>query len=92
MKYLYKSKSELVIYGDINTDYLTASYHKQCLGSILTSSNFISIADFATRIQNYASTVISIICIGSSRKDCIYIEAVIDGLSDNYAKLLIKQI
>jgi exonuclease III len=29
--YLYKSTAEFVICGDININYLTESYHKQCL-------------------------------------------------------------
>jgi hypothetical protein len=53
------------------------------------SSNLTSIVDFPIRIQNYSSTVISDIFVGSCRKDCIYIEPVIDGLSDHDAKLLV---
>jgi hypothetical protein len=34
---LSKPKPESVIGGDINTDYLTESHHKQCPDSLLTS-------------------------------------------------------
>jgi hypothetical protein len=42
MNYLYKTKAEFVIYGDINIDYRAESYHKQCLNPILTSFNLMS--------------------------------------------------
>jgi hypothetical protein len=51
------------------------------------TSNLTSIVQFTTRIQNYSSFVIGNIFIGSCRKDCVYIELVIDGLSGHAAKL-----
>jgi exonuclease III len=86
--YLYKPKAEFVICGDININYLTESYHVECLKSVLTCFNLMSVVNFPTRIQNYSSTAIHNVFIDSSRKDNISIEPVINGLSD-YARLLV---
>lgn len=51
------------------------------------SSNLRSIVDFPRKIQNYSSNVIGNLFLGSSRRDCIYIEPVVDGSSDCDAKL-----
>jgi exonuclease III len=56
--YLYKPTTEFVICGDININYLTESYHKQCLNSLLASFNLMSIVSFPTRIQNYSNAAI----------------------------------
>jgi hypothetical protein len=87
--YLHKPTAELVICGDININYLTESYHKQCLNSLLASFNLMSIVNFPTRIQNYSSTAIDNVFIDSSRKEHISIEMVINGLSDHDAQLLV---
>jgi hypothetical protein len=87
--YLYKPTAEFVICGDININYLTESYHKQCLNSLLASFNLMSIVNFPTRIQNYSNTVIVNVFIDSSRKEHISIELVINGLSDHDAQLLV---
>jgi exonuclease III len=50
LDYLYKPAAEFVICGDININYLTESYHKQCLNSLLASFNLISIVNIPTRI------------------------------------------
>jgi hypothetical protein len=41
----------------------------------------MSIVNFTTRIQNYSSTAIDNVFIGSSRREHISIEPVINGLS-----------
>jgi hypothetical protein len=89
INYLYKPTAESVIFGDINIDYLTESYHKQCLNSLLAFFNLMSIVNFPTRIQNYSSTAIDNVFMDSSRKEHISIEPVINGLSDHDAQLLV---
>jgi predicted transcriptional regulator len=49
----------------------------------------MSIVNFPTRIQNYSSTATDNVFIDSSRKYNISIEAVIHGLSDHDAQLLV---
>jgi hypothetical protein len=83
INHLYKPKAEFIICGDISTDFLTKSHHKQCLISLLTSFNTISTVDFPTRIQNGSSTTIDNVFIHSTRKDHYSIKPVINGLSDH---------
>jgi hypothetical protein len=89
MNYLYKPKTEFVICGDINIDYLFESYCKQCLNSLLISFNLTSIVSFPTRIQNSSNSAIDNIFIDSSRLEHISIKPVINGLSDHDAQLLV---
>jgi hypothetical protein len=56
---------------------------------LLTSSNIISIVDVPSRIQNYSNDVIGDIFIGESKKNCIHVEPLIDGLPNHYAKLIV---
>jgi exonuclease III len=76
LDYLYKPTAELVICGDININYLTESYHKQCLNSLLAACNLMSMVNFPTRIQNYSSTAIDNVFIDNSRIQHISIEPV----------------
>jgi hypothetical protein len=87
--YLYTPTAEFAICGNMNINYLTESYYKQCLNSLLASFNLMSIANFPTRIQNYSSTATDNVFIDSSRKEHISIEPVINGLSDHDAQLLV---
>jgi hypothetical protein len=67
INYLYNAKSEFIICGDINMDFLTESHNKQCLISLLTSFNLTSTANFVTRIQNGSSTTTNNVFIDSNR-------------------------
>jgi hypothetical protein len=58
LKYLYEPKTEFLICGDINTDYLSESNRKKQLSSLLTTYNLSHTVNFATRIQNRSSTAI----------------------------------
>jgi len=70
LNYLYIPKAEFVICGgDIDINYLTESYHKQCLNSILTSFILMSIVNFPTGIQNYSCTATDNVFIDCSRKE-----------------------
>ena len=53
LKYLYKPKTEFLICGDINADYLLESSRekKKHLSSLLTTYNLSHTINFATRIQ-----------------------------------------
>jgi hypothetical protein len=58
-----------MISGDVNTDFLTESHHKQCLVPLLASFDLTSTVNFPTRIQNGSSTAIDNVFIDSTRKD-----------------------
>lgn len=83
MNYFYKPKPKFVTCYDINDDYLVVKYQKECLNSLVTS-NHTSVVHFPTRIQNYSSTVTGNIFKVTYRNDHIYIEPMMDGLSDQY--------
>jgi hypothetical protein len=88
LKYLYEPKTELLICGDINTDYLTESNLKKQLSSLLTTYNLSHTVNFATRIQNRSSTAIDNIFVDNSRLGSSITTPLINVLSDHDAQLL----
>jgi hypothetical protein len=58
LKYLYNQKTEFLICGVINIDYLNQNYQKIQINSLLTSYNLIHTVNFATRIENDSRTAI----------------------------------
>jgi hypothetical protein len=89
LKYLYKPKSQLLICGDINTDYLIESnLKKKQLASLLTTYNLSHTVNFATRIQNESSTATEYIFVDKSRLQSSSTSPLINGLSDHDAQLL----
>jgi endonuclease/exonuclease/phosphatase family metal-dependent hydrolase len=88
LKYLYKPKTEFLLCGDINTDYLLDSNQKKYLSSLLTTYNLFHRVDFATRIQNKSGTAIDNIFVDNSRLGSTIISPLINGLSDHDAQLL----
>jgi hypothetical protein len=87
--YLYKPRAEFIISGDVNTDFLTESHHKQRLVSLLTSFNLTSTVNFPTRIQNGSSTTIDNVFIDTTRKDRYSIKSMKNGLSNHDAQLIV---
>jgi endonuclease/exonuclease/phosphatase family metal-dependent hydrolase len=88
LKYLYKPKTEFLICGDINTDYLLESNRKKCLSSLLTTYNLSHTIDFATRMQNKPSTAIDNVFMDNSRLGSTITFPLLNGLSDHDAQLL----
>jgi hypothetical protein len=88
LKHLYKPKSEPLICGDINTDYLIESNRKKQLASLLTMYNLLHTVNFATRTQNESSTVIDNIFVDNSRLQSSSTSPLINGLSAHDAQLL----
>jgi hypothetical protein len=56
LKHLNNPKSEFLICGDINVDYLNDNNRKK---KLLTTYNLSHTVNFATRTQNYSSTMIN---------------------------------
>ena len=81
LKYLYKPKTEFLLCGDINTDYLHESNQKKYLSPLLTTYNLrvSHTVDFATRIQNKSSTAIDNIFVDNSRLESTIISSLING-------------
>ena len=60
---LYRPKTEFVICGDVNIDYLSDSYSKQQLSQLLGSFNMLHTMNFPTRFQNnHSSAIDNILC------------------------------
>jgi endonuclease/exonuclease/phosphatase family metal-dependent hydrolase len=87
LKYLYRPRTEFLLCGDINTDYLLESNRKKHFFSLLTTYNLFHTVDFATRIQNKSSTAIDNIFVDNSRLGSTLISPIINGLSDHDAQL-----
>jgi exonuclease III len=60
LKYLYSPKSEFIICGDININYLNENNRKQQINTLLKTYNLHPppTVNFATRVQNSWSTAI----------------------------------
>jgi len=58
IKSIYKTKSNLIICGDINIDYLSENNRKKQLDSMLQTYNLTATVNFPTRIQGRSSTLI----------------------------------
>jgi exonuclease III len=88
LKYLYNPKSEFIICGDINVDYLNEINQKKQINSLLTTYNLTHTVIFATRIQNNSSTAIDNIFVDSIRLNSSSTSPIINGLTDHDAQLL----
>jgi hypothetical protein len=78
---LYRPKTEFVICGDVNVDYLSDSFKKQQLLS--------HTVNFPSRFQNNFSSAIDNIFVSNSRLDFCKILPLYNGLSDHDAQCLI---
>jgi hypothetical protein len=81
LKYLYNPKSEFLICGDINIDYLGESNRKKQMNSLLTTYNLIHIVNFATRTQNGSSTSVDNIFVDNTGFSTSSTSPIINGLS-----------
>jgi hypothetical protein len=88
LKYLYNPKSEFLICGDLNIDYLSDSNRKKQINLLLTTYNLIHTVNFASRIQNDSSTAIDNIFVDVTRLSSSSTSSIINGLSDHDAQFL----
>jgi hypothetical protein len=85
---LHSQKTEVVICGDININYLVDSKRKMCLNSLLLSSKISSTVNFPKRIQNNSISAIDNILIDSSKLETYILTLLLNSLSDHEAQLL----
>jgi hypothetical protein len=88
LKYLYSPKSEFIICGDININYLTENNRKPQINSLLKTYNLLPTINLATRIQNSSSKAIDNIFIDNARLSSSYTYPIVNGLSDHDTKFL----
>jgi hypothetical protein len=86
--YLYNSKSEFLICGDINADYLNDNNQKKQLDSLLTTYNLSHTVQFATRTQNDSGTIIDNISVDITRLSSSSTCPMINDLSDHDVQFL----
>jgi hypothetical protein len=89
LKSLYKLKTEFIICGDFNIDYLTDNCRKSQLNSLLNSYNLFSTVDFPTRILNTSKSAIDNIFIDYLRLGTFILTPICNGTSDHDAQLIL---
>jgi hypothetical protein len=89
IKSIYRASLNLVLYGDINIDYLTENDRKRQLDSLLQTYNLTAIVTFPTRSQDTSSTMIDNIFIDNLKIPNYTVSLFINSLSDHDAQLLI---
>jgi hypothetical protein len=86
LKYLYSPKSQFIICGDINVNYLNENNRKQQINSLLKTYNLSPTVNFATGVQNSFCTAIDNIFIDNARLSSPYTFPIVNGLSDHEAQ------
>jgi hypothetical protein len=86
---IFGIKTDIIIGGDININYLKDSSYKQQLDSLLVSLGLSSIVQFSTRIQNNSYSIIDNIFINTSKFINYTVYPIINGLSDHDAQNLV---
>jgi hypothetical protein len=85
---LYNLKTDIVVCGDINLNYLKETKRVKQLNDLFKTFNLTSIVNFPTRICASTSTAIDNIFIDISKYDCYSVSSLQNGLSDHEAQLL----
>jgi hypothetical protein len=88
LKFLYKPRTEFLICGDINVDYLIDNDHKK-LFLLLNTYHLWHTVYFPTRIQNNLDAAIDNIFVDNSRLNSFTVSPIANGLSDHDAQYLI---
>jgi hypothetical protein len=88
VKKIYKPDVHLIIYGDININYLIESKEKQELNNILNSYNLVSVIHFPTRITNNSRSTIDNIFFDTTKFANFTTFPLLNGLSDHDAQML----
>ena len=86
---LHSNTKNLIIYGDINVNYLQDSRNKSLLNSLLVSFNLHIAVSFPTKISSKSSTIIDNIFIDESKNPDYSIIPVLNGLSDHDAQIIL---
>ena len=81
------TKSQLIICGDINVDYLLIHNRRQQLDMLLVNYNLTSIVNFPTRTTHGSCTAIDNFFINASQNYSI--KPLVNGISDHDAQLLV---
>jgi hypothetical protein len=88
LQFLYNLKTDLIICGDINIDYLQVSNRVKQLNTLLKTYNLSNVINFPTRIGKTTSTAIDTIFMDTFKYDSHSASSLSNGLSDHEAQLL----
>jgi len=86
---LYNNKYIIVIYGDVNINYLIDNNRRSQLDAVLHSYNLGGIVEFPTRFGLNSHCAIGNVSIDTSTNGKYDLYPLINGLSDDDAQLLI---
>jgi hypothetical protein len=89
LKFIYKPKSEIILCGDFNVNFLENSDKVHQVISLLQTYNLFRVVDFPTRITKNSSTAIDNIFLDYCRLNTYQVFSVFSGLSDHDAQYLI---
>jgi len=81
-------KSNLIICGDVNVNYLQESDKKSQLNALLNSYNLFSVVLFLTRIYGNSVSAIDNIFIYTTKIDTCEVIQAMNGLSDHDAQII----
>jgi hypothetical protein len=90
IKNLYKLDIQIIIYGDINTNYLAESNKKNQFNTMLHSCNLHSVVYFPTRTTNKSSTML-VSFFYSAVFEKLTVSPIFNGLADHDAQLFVIQ-
>jgi hypothetical protein len=88
--YLESIKSELIICGDTNINYLIENYKKEQLQSVLDTYNFVQIIDFPTT-SSTPNSLIDNFFLDRRSYNKFQIYPALNGLSDHDGQILILE-
>jgi endonuclease/exonuclease/phosphatase family metal-dependent hydrolase len=83
----YKTSTNLILFGDLNINYLNDNSRKHLLDSLLASFSLFSTVKFPTRNFNNSCTLIDNIYTNTHRHD-FSVHPLINGLSDHDAQII----
>ena len=90
LMFLHRPKTEFVICGYVNLNYLSDSYRKP-VSLLVGSYNMLHTVNFSMRLQNKHSSVMDAIFVSTSRLHLCDILPLCNGLSDHNAHCLISE-
>jgi len=81
-------KSNLIICGDVNVNYLQESDKQSQLNALLNSYKLLSLVQFPTRTYRNSISAIDNIFIDTTKRDTYEVIPVMNGLSDHDAQII----
>jgi len=86
---LYIPNSHIIIFGDININYLVENEQRKQTDNLLQMYNLIGIVDFPMRLTQRSTTAIDSIFLDTSRLEDYSVIPLSNGLSDHNAQILL---